>query len=107
MFVAELLALLNEEDAKHIAQEFDAIKRTYARYLDDAQWEQSQVRQHLWFLKEGVKYRTAYEQRVFSLSPSVISEIRRYKQPTTTVHTIVKAALLLFGENESQTKVIK
>jgi hypothetical protein len=99
--------LLEEKDAKHIEQEFDNIKRTYARYLDDAQWELSQVRQHLWFLKEGSKYRTAYDQRVLSLSPSVISEIRRYMQPTKIVHTVVQAALLLFGENESQTKVIK
>lgn len=99
------MALCHDSDPARVKAEYDALRKNQTQYLDDTLWEQSQVRQWLWRLGDGAKYRGTYDQQVVSLTPGIISEIRRYTQPTKVVHSIVQAALLLLGENENLTKV--
>ena len=104
-YFAEFLDLSRENDPEFIKVEIERLKRENEGYLDEALDELLKARMRKWKLTEGRKFRDQYESQKFSLSPAMINEIRRYKQPTTLVHKIMKATLLLLGESEVLTKV--
>lgn len=100
----EFLDLSRENDPEFIKVEIERLKKENEGYLDEALDELLKARMRKWKLTEGRKFRDQYESQKFSLSPAMINEIRRYKQPTTLVHKIMKATLLLLGESEVLTK---
>ncbi|XP_033750632.1 hillarin-like isoform X2 [Pecten maximus] len=44
-----------------------------------------------------------HSSQVMDMAQSTISEIHRYKEPTTAIHEVMKATFLLLGENEKST----
>lgn len=81
------------------------IARTYnscvasVLYQSEAMQEADETRSQLRRLR-------LYLHKILELTPTTVSEVYSYKRPRPLIHTVMKATLVLLGEEDENLKVI-